>query len=388
MIIKTNQSLQLEDYSKRYQIPLLTLLLANDLTLNDDLPRYIKIPGYSLRQIANHDDISDFPTELWPEILHINEVDTIQQLEEKINIFMPYKEKQFTYHDTPYTYDALCHDLHRLINLYPFIKKHLIGHSVCGKEIYELTIGCGKRQLHINAGMHGNEWITTAILMNFLNEYAVAVTDFNHLWHSYMIRSLKNVTLSIVAMVNPDGVNLAINGCQQFPERSFDLLKMNNGRTDFANWKANIRGIDLNKQFPAAWHIEAERLNHVPAARDYAGSNPLTEPEVKALVQLTKKRNFQRVISLHTQGEEIYWYFGKNTPFESKAISNEFARVSGYQPVKHLDNYAGFKDWFIQEYKRPGFTIELGRGKNPLSLRKFATIYMKTKRILLANLYM
>src|SRR5699024_11532707 len=97
--------------------------------------------------------------------------------------------------------------------------------------------------------------------------------------------------------------------------------------------------IDLNKQFPAAWHIEAERLNHVPAARDYAGSNPLTEPEVKALVQLTKKRNFQRVISLHTQGEEIYWYFGKNTPFESKAISNEFARESGFDLVSELEYY-------------------------------------------------
>lgn len=387
MIIKANDSLKLEDYSKRYNLPLLTIILANNLKSNRNMPTYIKIPGYSMRQIANPYDISIVSKELLPEVLRINQVNTIEQLQRKVNIFIPHKEDQYVYYEQPYTYNVLCHDQQRLIDLYPFIQKHSIGYSVCGKEINELTIGSGPKKLHINAAMHGNEWITAAILMNFFNEYAFAITNPEHIWHSYMMKSFKNVTLSIVPMVNPDGVDLAINGSNTLPERSFDLVKINKGRTDFSNWKANIRGVDLNKQFPALWDIEASRFNQIPAARDYSGSEPLTEPEAKALVQLVKDRNFHRVISLHTQGEEIYWHFGKNIPAESKYISEEFARVSGYQNVKHLDNYAGFKDWFIQEYNRPGFTIELGRGVNPLSLEKFTNIYMKVKRILLANLY-
>ena len=39
----------------------------------------------------------------------------------------------------------------------------------------------------------------------------------------------------------------------------------------------------------------------------------------------------------------------------------------------HLDVYkrqgfAGYKDWFIQYYDRPGYTIEVGLGQSPLPL--------------------
>jgi g-D-glutamyl-meso-diaminopimelate peptidase len=66
----------------------------------------------------------------------------------------------------------------------------------------------------------------------------------------------------------------------------------------------------------------------------------------------------------------------------------EFSRVSGYEPIKTIESYAGCKDWFIQDWKRPGFTIELGRGINPLPLSQFDEIYQKSLGIFLAGLYM
>lgn len=75
-------------------------------------------------------------------------------------------------------------------------------------------------------------------------------------------------------------------------------------------------------------------------------------------------------------------------PPESETIVNEFARVSGYEPVKSANSYAGYKDWFIQDWRRPGFTVELGKGTNPLPISQFDEIYQKSLGIFLAGLYM
>ncbi|KOS61133.1 hypothetical protein AN161_19325 [Lysinibacillus sp. FJAT-14222] len=75
-------------------------------------------------------------------------------------------------------------------------------------------------------------------------------------------------------------------------------------------------------------------------------------------------------------------------PPESEILVNEFSRVSGYEPIKSAGSYAGYKDWFIQDFRRPGFTVELGSGTNPLPLSQFDDIYEETLGIFLAALYM
>lgn len=106
------------------------------------------------------------------------------------------------------------------------------------------------------------------------------------------------------------------------------------------------------------------------------------------MVKLTNDRDFTRVNALHTQGEEIYWGFEGLEPSISAGIVQEYARVSGYKEVHYVDNFAGYKDWFIQEYQRPGFTIELGSGRNPLPIGQFDEIYEESLGIFLANLYL
>lgn len=69
-------------------------------------------------------------------------------------------------------------------------------------------------------------------------------------------------------------------------------------------------------------------------------------------------------------------------------IVKEFNRVSGYEPIRFVDSYAGYKDWFIQDFRQPGFTVELGQGVNPLPLEQFDEIYQESIGIFLASLYM
>lgn len=287
-----------------------------------------------------------------------------------------------------YNYTYLINDIRRLQSVYPFLQVSSIGNSVLEREIPEVVIGTGGKKVHYNGSFHANEWITTPVIMTFLNDYLLSLTNDDVIRgittsHLYQIS-----TLSIVPMVNPDGVNLVLNGPPANEIWRKRVIQYNKGSTNFSGWKANIKGVDLNDQFPAKWEAERARNPKVPGPRDYGGEKPLSEPETIAMAELTRRRDFSRVIAFHTQGEVMYWGFENQEPQKSVVIVNEFSRVSSYEPVKTIESYAGYKDWFIQDFRRPGFTIELGHGVNPLPISQFDEIYQKALGIFLAGLSM
>ncbi|NHC40725.1 LysM peptidoglycan-binding domain-containing protein [Bacillus sp. MM2020_1] len=287
-----------------------------------------------------------------------------------------------------YDYSNLVKDLNRLKVLYPFFQVTPIGKTVLGKEIPEIIIGSGEKRVHYNGSFHANEWITSLVIMTFLNDYLLSLTNHHPMRGQLAFPLYQNTILSIVPMVNPDGVDLVLNGPPENEPWQKRVVEMNKGSTDFTEWKANIRGVDLNDQFPARWELEKARNPNEPGPRDYVGESPLSEPEANAMAELSRKKDFARVLAFHTQGEVIYWGFENLEPAESEVIVKEFSRVSGYEPVKTIVSYAGYKDWFIQDWQRPGFTIELGFGINPLPLSMFDDIYKKSLGIFLAGLYM
>jgi len=287
-----------------------------------------------------------------------------------------------------YSYETLRDDIRRLSSVYPFIQTSSIGNSVLGRNISEILIGKGNKRVHYNGAFHANEWITTPVIMTFINDYLLALTNMNTIRGVQMLPLYQQSTLSIVPMVNPDGVNLVLQGPPSTDPYRSNVIQWNRGSMDFSGWKANIRGIDLNDQFPAKWELEKARNPDKPGPRDYSGEGPLTEPEAVAMADLTRRRDFSRVLAFHTQGQVIYWGFDNLEPPESEVMVNEFSRVSGYEPVQTIESYAGYKDWFIQDWRRPGFTVELGQGTNPLPLSQFQEIYQESLGIFLAGLYM
>ncbi|MCR2802943.1 M14 family metallopeptidase [Paenibacillus soyae] len=287
-----------------------------------------------------------------------------------------------------YNYAALRADLQTLQAVYPFLLRSSIGRSVMGKEMPEIRIGRGSKRVHFNSSIHANEWITTPVIMRFMNEYALALTNSTDIRGLNMYEQYLQTTLSIVPMMNPDGVNLVIDGPPNEEPFASEAVRINNGSYDFSGWKANIRGVDLNKQFPALWERDAVIGPQEPAPRDFSGTAPLTEPEVQHLAALTRERDFVRVLAFHTQGNVFFWGFEGLEPPESAVLAREFADVSGYRAVRDAGSTAGYKDWFIQDWRRPGFTIELGTGANPLPLSQFGPIYDSSLGIMLAALYM
>lgn len=287
-----------------------------------------------------------------------------------------------------YDYEMLMNDISRLRSVYPFLRIPSIGNSVLGRTIPEILVGSGSKRVHYNGSFHANEWITTPVIMTFLNDYLLALTNQSGIRGLLMNPLYQQTFLSVVPMVNPDGVNLVLNGPPAEEPWSSRVIELNNGSLNFSGWKANIRGVDLNNQFPARWELEQAQKPNQPGPRDYPGERPLSEPESIAMADLTRRRDFSRVLAFHTQGEVIYWGFQNQEPPEAETIVSEFARVSGYQPIQTVASYAGYKDWFIQEWRRPGYTVELGRGVNPLPIAQFGEIYEEALGIFLAGLYM
>lgn len=139
--------------------------------------------------------------------------------------------------------------------------------------------------------------------------------------------------------------------------------------------------MDLNLQFPAEWYLARENKYNQgfirPAPRDFVGYGPLTEPESLALYDYTLAHNFSLILSYHTQGEIIFWRYLNFEPEGAEELGREFARVSGYilDDTVETNSYAGYRDWFISNYNRPGYTVETGKGQNPLPISQFEKIY-------------
>jgi len=285
-----------------------------------------------------------------------------------------------------YGYDQMMADLNRLRDRYPFIQVSSIGDPVMGRSIPAVRLGTGPKEVHYNGSFHAEEWITTLLLMLFMERYADAHQKGERIGQFDIPELFRQTSLWVVPMVNPDGVELHHTGAG--PDHPYyDLLfRATGGTLDFRRWVANVRGVDLNNQFPANWEFEQRRGPAGPAPRGYTGPAPLSEPESIAMADFTRAHDFRLVIAFHSQGKVIFWGYEGYEPAESEHIVTVFSQASGYRPIRYVESSAGYKDWFIQDWRRPGFTVEVGRGVNPLPIGQFWEIWGENLGIMLAGL--
>lgn len=267
---------------------------------------------------------------------------------------------------------------------YPFIGTETYGKSVMGRPLRAVSIGAGSAEAFFNASHHANEWITTPLVLKFAENYLKAYINGSSIFGRDARELFAKTRLFIAPLVNPDGVDL-VNGAldettplwqsvkriaRQYPAVPFP-----------SGWKANIEGTDLNLNYPAGWDTAKETKYAQgwvsPAPRDFVGAEPLSAPESRAVFDFTADHEFRLILAYHTQGEVIYWKYLDIEPPNGYDIGRALAAVSGYKldEVPTESGFAGYKDWFILFYNRPGYTVEAGRGTNPLLLSQFGRIY-------------
>lgn len=295
-------------------------------------------------------------------------------MEQKVN------SKEYDYFERKRLINALCEE-------YGFIKSSVIGKSCSGKDITALKIGSSDSYCLIAAGIHGSERITSTVLLMFIEELCRAVKYDSFLSGIKVRRALVGRGIIFVPCVNPDGCDISLLGVRACGEYSDKIGKLCN--RDFEHWNANLRGVDINHNFDAGWKELREKERECgiygPSPTRFGGNRPHSEPETVALVELCRKTNIRHCLALHSQGEVIYWNYGDKTPHKSRKMAEIMATASGYAldtPIS-IATGGGFKDWFIKEFSRPGFTVEIGKGKNPLPAEKAEKIYNRIKEMLM-----
>ena len=285
--------------------------------------------------------------------------------------------------DKAYTFEVYIKNLAKILTKFPYLTKETTGHSVLGKPIYAIKFGEGKKKIIITASHHGKEWITSMLSMSLLN----------YMCEQYSLgdKSIWNEkTFYFIPMVNPDGVNLCIEGITyDLPIHIRNrLFKICNDRNFINNWQANIRGIDLNHNYDASFGkgkiIQLNEGIIAPAPTKYSGEYPESEPETQAVVGFTKKVSPDIVIAYHSQGEEIFYKYQGKCADNAYELAEKMADVSGYKLVlaDGLTDCTGYKDWVIEKFNIPAYTIEVGKGENPLPLSQFEKIFDDNKKII------
>ena len=243
------------------------------------------------------------------------------------------------------------------------VREVRIANSILSRPIEGFYVGSGKRYVLVCAAHHALESITSNIAYVLL-DYLLSKSHSGKICGVDCKLLLSKYCFIIVPCVNPDGIELRYHGADSSPLHDRQM-KMSGG--NFSSWQANARGVDLNHNYDyrfSEYKLLEKKIGILPGATLYSGEHPESEPEVRGVANLVRTLLPCTVVSLHSQGEEIYSF--PHTP-KINRIAKRLADMTGYQSSMPTGTgeYGGLCD-YTSTLGIPSFTFEVGIGKNPL----------------------
>lgn len=294
------------------------------------------------------------------------------------------------FYTSPPDYASLRRALYQLKGRYDRLRVFPIGQSLYGREIFALALGDPRGATLYVGGTHGLEWLTTLLLCRFAEELLGLWEGGGSLAQIDVTRALEGRSLVIIPTLNPDGAEIAIKGWAGCPEIPPEITALSRDPTH--HWQANGRGIDLNHNFDAGFSevkaLEREAGFLAPGPTRYGGERPHSEPESAAITAFCKEFTPRQLYAFHSQGEEIYYRYGPHTPPRSQLMAQVLASTCGYRVCTPTGtaSHGGLKDWFIETFDRPGFTVEIGKGRNPLPVAELEKVYRQLREMLMLGI--
>lgn len=292
-------------------------------------------------------------------------------------------------YEKEFDYSQMMDALNTLTRDSDCLKMSYIGNSILYRPIPIITVGSpgAKKSVLYVATHHATESICTLLLLKFLDEFISLRAKGQKACGINLDFMLQARKIYIVPMLNPDGVEYRLHGVEEQNPLYERVMKYSNG--DFSKWNSNARGVDLNHNYDAGFYeykiLEKEqKITQGPTK--YSGESPESEPEVSALASFIRYNidELCGVLTLHSQGEEIYYKSLDKCPQKSEFVSKQIAKMTSYKlsNPNGTASYGGLTDWLIQKYNIPSFTLECGLGENPLPPSSLGDIYLRLRELL------
>ena len=297
--------------------------------------------------------------------------------------------------DAKYDYADMQADLSELNRYFgEYMKVSSLGTSYDSRSIYCISMGktSAKKQVVISAGIHAREWRNCHFLMEKL-EYFLKNYDEKIYKGKTMRELLKDTCLYLLPMVNPDGTAIAQYGPGVIRKTDLrDKLKKMPGIKNFSRWKANARGVDLNRNFNTGWGSLKNKAKK-PCSELYPGDKPASELETQCLSNFMNRLSNPKVmVSYHSTGNIIYFDYGVTGNLKSRInkVAGNVQKLTGYRLIHGSSGTVangGFGDWCAYVRKIPTVTIETGSVMCPLPFSQMAGIRKRNRYIIEEMLY-
>lgn len=287
------------------------------------------------------------------------------------------------------TWEDLMENLRECGEKYRFLKIRTVGRSFRGRQIPMVSIGSGKKRILYVGTHHGSEGITASVLLQYIEDASRLILEGKRIGGvsaEYLVGSRQ---IDIIPMLNPDGVEISVRGVSKGDVMYERLLKMNEGKEDFTHWQANGRGVDLNHNYNdmfGEYKASERKMGIFGGSRGkYSGEYPESEPETAALCHYIRSERPCNIITLHSQGEELYYESRGFVLPEGEKNALIASKLTGYSlgKTKGTASSGGLLDWVTRECGIPCLTVECGKGENPLPEEEARGIYAMVRPLLM-----
>ena len=219
----------------------------------------------------------------------------------------------------------------------------VIGKSVEGRDITAYSYGTGSKKILFVGGIHGGyEWNTVLVayqLMDYLTANSTAVPA--------------NEQVTVIPVLNPDGLFKVVG-----TDGRFTAADVPSSQSLVVSGRFNANQVDLNRNFDCDWQPTGMWQN---TAVD-GGSAVFSEPETQA---------FKSFIATYAPSAVVGWYSAAGGVYssscdsgilpETKAITDVYAKASGYPAHAAFDSYAltGDMENWLAKQKIPAISVLL-----------------------------
>jgi hypothetical protein len=199
----------------------------------------------------------------------------------------------------------------------------VIGNSADGFDITAYHYGDGDTEILFVSGVHGGySWSTAALgyeLVDYFDANPNAVPE--------------NITLTIVPVMNPDGLNQAVGTIGRFSATLADMVSFE----DRVAARFNGNEVDLNRNFACDWSSTGTWQNREVSG----GSASFSEPESAAIRDYINEYNPDAAIVWFASEGRVYPSACESEPSDASiALANTFAAAANYPTAAEFDAYA------------------------------------------------